>query len=342
MIRINASAASATIARELTQTLQTYFVDKLNTLCQNNSLFTPIEWFRDNGLHGGGIRYVATDDEVFNRASVNMSQVHYDDDAGKALSSATALSTIIHPLNPHAPSMHMHISWTQMRNGKGYWRVMADLNPSIVYDTDTDQFCSTLEKLSGVLYSEAKAQGDKYFTIDALNTTRGVSHFYLEGFNSGNASADQSFVTNFTKGVIDSYITIIKDAILTRTNVSHGDKQLQLMYHTKYLFQVLTLDRGTTSGLLVHDQNDIGILGSIPSHIDVQLLKSWENKVTYPQNLLVNALVNALGDDLICFVDEHIKEKLAMVVRTHYKAFPEALSMQASGNSTPPTVQNHT
>jgi len=36
-----------------------------------------------------------------------------------------------------------------------------------------------------------------------------------------------------------------------------------------------------------------------------------------------------------------IKQKLANAVREHYKRHPEALDMQASGNITPPTVENH-
>jgi len=35
------------------------------------------------------------------------------------------------------------------------------------------------------------------------------------------------------------------------------------------------------------------------------------------------------------------KAKLAQAVRNHYKAYPEALSMQASGNSISGTVVNH-
>ena len=36
--------------------------------------------------------------------------------------------------NPYAPSIHMHISWTELKSGKGTWRIMADLNPSIASD----------------------------------------------------------------------------------------------------------------------------------------------------------------------------------------------------------------
>ena len=45
--------------------------------------------------------------------------------------------------------MHMHISWTQMKDGAGYWRVMADLNPSIIGESDSDKkrFSEMLEKV---------------------------------------------------------------------------------------------------------------------------------------------------------------------------------------------------
>ena len=40
-------------------------------------------------------------------------------------------------------------------------------------------------------------------------------------------------------------------------------------------------------------------------------------------------------------VDEKTKKALAQAVRKHYKKYPEALSMQASGEIIPPTVDNH-
>ena len=80
-------------------------------------------------------------------------------------------------------------------------------------------------------------------------------------------------------------------------------------------------------------------MGSLPSHINKELLKSWIEKVEKPQDELVRALVNAVSDDGI--IDIPTKEKLATEVRKHYKKYPEALSMQASGNTIPSTVQNH-
>lgn len=342
MQRIKAQDATAQRAEALITHLQDYFVQKLNALSKeigDDKPFEPVEWFRAGGKFGGGVRFVAQDSSLFNRGSVNMSQVQYESDESKQLNSATALSTIIHPKNPHAPSMHMHISWTQMKDGRGYWRMMADLNPSICKKEDTEQFEKCLQESSGVLFDEAKAQGEKYFFIPALNRHRGVSHFYLENFNSGNAPADATLAKMLGENVVDTYISIIRERMLEHKSYTFEDRDQQLAYHTLYLFQVLTLDRGTTSGLLVHDENDVGIMGSIPSHVDKTLLLSWKDRTPEVQKGLVEALANCLDDDGA--VEERQKLALAQTARAFFKANPEALKVQASGHVAVPTVQNH-
>jgi len=343
-MRKEAKSLEAKIAQILVSDLQSYFVGKLNDISYalgKNQAYEAVEWYRDGGTHGGGVRYESRDDSIFDRASVNVSQVHYDNDETKKLSSATAISTIIHPSNPHAPSMHMHISWTQMRDGKGYWRIMGDLNPSLKNDVFQRDFEIALDRASGEFYEEAKMQGDRYFNIPVLGRTRGVSHFYLENFNTGNFEVDREFAYGIGKAIIDTYIGITLQALQYHTTYTAEDKALQLDYHTLYLFQVLTLDRGTTSGLLVHDQNDVGIMGSIPSHVNKPLLHSWLKKMPKPQDNLLLGLLDTLPEGKIVLVDESVKKRLANVVREHYKEYPEGLSMQASGEIIPSTVDNH-
>ena len=344
IMRIPAKSPEAIIANTLVEELQAYFVSKLNDVSYelgNRQAFEAVEWERDEGLHGGGVRYEARDESIFNRASVNVSQVHYDEDESKRLSSATAISTIIHPANPHAPSMHMHISWTQMRDGTGYWRIMGDLNPSLKNDVFHRDFEIALERAADAYYEEGKAQGDRYFNIPVLGRTRGVSHFYLENFNTGDFEADRAFAYRMGKAIIDAYIGITLQALQYHVGYTEEEKAAQLAYHTLYLFQVLTLDRGTTSGLLVHDQNDVGIMGSIPSHINKPLLYSWLEKMPKPQDELLLGLLDALPEGQRVLVDESVKKRLANAVRVHYKKHPEALHMQASGETVPSTVDNH-
>jgi len=343
MQMIMASSKEAKKAYTLVRDLQNRFVSKLNDVSSefgDAKLFEEVSWLRDEGLHGGGSRYEARDKLLFNTASVNVSQVHYDELPEKNLQSATAISTIIHPKNPLVPSMHMHISLTQMRDGSSYWRLMADLNPSNYNEHDQNVFNVALANLSEDLYEEAADQGDKYFYIPALKRHRGVSHFYLENYKTEDQKKDSEFALLFGEGVIDSYISIISDALKTRTEIDTAALKNQLDYHTLYLFQVLTLDRGTTSGLLIHNQNDIGIMGSLPTHIDRELLKSWATVVKTPQEELVLALAESINKNGV--IDTETKENLVEVVRRHYKKHPQALSLQASGNTVPPTVKNHT
>jgi coproporphyrinogen III oxidase len=344
MERIRAKSEHATQGYKLVCELQQRFVTKLNAISKkygSNKPYAPTEWFRDEGRHGGGERFMATDDTLFNRASVNTSQVHYDDNPAKQLGSASAISTIIHPKNPLAPSVHIHISWTEMKKGGGYWRVMADLNPAIEYSEDKIYFASKLKQAAPHQYTEAKPQGDRYFNIPVLGRTRGVTHFYLENYTSGDFDADLKMARTVGEAAIDTYIDILTTAIEKRTSPAEADYRKQLDYHTLYFFQVLTLDRGTTSGLLVHDQNDIGILASLPSHVNRPLLATWIAKMPKPQDQLLQKLIDCLPSKEVSPVEDDTKSALANCVRRHYQAHPEAIDMQASGYTKPPTVDNH-
>ena len=346
---IKAQSSSAAEALDFVSMLQARFVEGLeqvSSTCGHDVSFKKVEWLRDAGLHGGGNRLSAPESPMFNRASVNVSQVHYDDLPEKKLGSATAISTIIHPQNPHAPSVHIHISWTEMKAvgeapAKGYWRIMADLNPSVLHEEYRDQFIQCMRQAAPSQFMDAAAQGDRYFYIPALERHRGVTHFYLENYATENTSADREFAESFGKNVIDSYLDILQSAVTTYPDADDAARSEQLAYHTLYLFQVLTLDRGTTSGLLVHDQNDLGIMGSLPARVDRELLASWRGNVAAPQDDLVSGLVQCLRDESPSPVDDEVKLALVQTVRDHYQKNPEALTLQASGNVIPPTVDNH-
>lgn len=337
---ILSSSGHARAAHRVVQSLQTDLVARLETAAealQTPESLNPVRWLRDEGTHGGGERWVSAGQGIYSRASVNVSAVHYDDLPERSLASATAISAIVHPSSPQAPSMHMHMSWTEMRDGRGYWRVMADLNPSIANPEQAQRFAASLEGAAGQRWTEGRDQGAKYFYIPALDRHRGVVHFYLEGFNTGDWDADAALATAVGRAAIDAYGHCVEEG--SRAPIHDDDHTLQRAYHTLYLFQVLTLDRGTTSGLLVHSHNDLGIMGSLPSRVDPQLLASWAPRVPEIQRPLVTALVAALPSDGT--VTDAAKKRLADAVRTHYRAYPEALTLQASGNIVPPTVANH-
>ncbi len=318
--------------------------------------FAEVTWQRDDGRHGGGNRWSIADTTTFDRASVNVSQVHYDDEPGKRLGSATALSTIIHPRHPHAPSVHLHVSWTELRDGHGTWRIMADLNPALLdrpwlaveaplggafVAAARDRFAAAVRAAAGATWADGARQGDRYFDIPALGRARGVCHFYLEQYASTDAEADAALAHAVAAAAIDTHAGLVADALRTHGPASADEDAAQRAYHTLYFFQVLTLDRGTTSGLLIHDQNDVGILGSLPSRVDRRLLAAWRARVPAPVDQLVDVLLAALPVGEVVVVDEPSKQRLAHAVRTFYQAHPAALDLQARADVVPPTVANH-
>jgi coproporphyrinogen III oxidase len=336
---IPARSPRAAQALRLVEDLQSRFKKSL-AFAGVDGRFAAETWLRDGGRHGGGTRQAYGGGAFFNRASLNVSQVHYDDQPERPLGSATALSAIVHPAHPRLPSIHLHISWTEMKAGAGYWRIMADLNPSIPDDADRDRFVTALKDASGKLAADALAQGDRYFAIPALGRHRGVAHFYLEQYRTENEEADRELARAFGEKMIDVYTQILAAKAPTLAPPTADECRVQRAYHTVYLFQVLTLDRGTTSGLLVHDQNDVGILGSLPAAVDRGLLASWERRVPSPQDALVRAIVAAIPED--GRIEDAQKLALCRVLRDHYAKHPAALDLQARGDVLPPTVANHT
>lgn len=326
-------SARAALAFDLVQQLQARLQARLG------AGFERHQWLRDEGRHGGGCRLTHAGGPPLQRASLNVSHVHYDDEPQRPLASATALSAIVHPLPPRAPSLHIHISWTETKAGPGAWRLMADLNPCLPDPADTAVFVAALRSAAGTHFDEGAAQGERYFHIPALGRQRGVAHFYLEQYGTDDEAADLAFAAHFGATMIDAYGGILETRVAQPGLPTLAEKDEQRRYHTVYLFQVLTLDRGTTSGLLVHDQNDLGVLGSLPALVDRELLASWEPRVPRPQDELLRALTAIVPADGA--IGDVQKRAFCRALRDHYARHPAALDLQARGDRVPPTVRNH-
>lgn len=334
-----AADAEAREALALLSGLQQHWVSGLQQL--GESALQQHSWLRAEGRCGGGQRVQAADTPLFNRLALNLSQVQYEADPARPLASATALSCILHPQHPRWPSLHMHISWTAPKNAPGSWRLMADLNPALPDPADQTRFSAALQSLAPAHSAQAFAEGERYFYIPALQRHRGVSHFYLEQLQAPDPLAEPAAVQAFGQGVIDAYLGLLHDKQAAALPVTPEDRAAQLAYHSLYFFQVLTLDRGTSSGVLVHSDNDTGILGSLPACVDKALLSSWLHRMPAPQELLLQDLLAVLPDSAPSPVSEALKPQLAEVLRAHYRQHPEALSLQARGSILPPTIQNH-
>lgn len=317
-------------ARQVLETL-TQAQDRLATTLSQavgagrvEGTFVKHSWLRQQGLWGGGFRLESANTEYFNSASLNVSQVQYEKEACKALSSATALSVIVHPGISRAPSLHLHISWTYFKDGRHGWRLMADLNPAIFDATQQSRFRACLQEALGVHAECAEKNGEAYFYIPVAKRHRGVAHFYLEAFKGDSFASELILAKNFAKKVCDCYGGLIGEAYADQSSGRPQDCQTQLDYHTLYLLQVLTMDRGSIVGLLAHSDNDLGIMGSLPRRVRRSLLTAWMERMPEPMQGLLASILGVLPQEAIITVDNPIKQKLADCVRSFHSAYPEA------------------
>lgn len=327
MEMICSSLPEAIRAAEILQGLQKRYVAGLMALVGDEPISTI--WFRNEGECGGGERLSFLENIALAGASINFSQVHYRNDSEIRLAVATALSAIVHPAHPRLPSAHLHLSYTQMQDGDAYWRLMADLNPAIENEQHRMKFDRMLASVADQHLLEGVENGEQYFYIPALERHRGVSHFYIEQFTSGDFDEDLLFAEQFGMAVLTTYVSILMNGVEEEKEPTEEEQASQLAYHTLYLFQVLLMDRGTTAGLLVHDQNDVGILGSLPPRVDKNLLSSWGSRLTAPQDVLLNRLLSVMPQMGVVPITDSLKKQFAEIIRKFYREFPEGMDLQA-------------
>lgn len=324
---VRSENAEAIRAAEVLEGLQRRYVNALCAFSEAEAV--EKDWMRAGGAQGGGNRWIFVEGGWLATASVNFSQVHYDADSGARLSVATALSAIVHPRHPLLPSAHLHVSLTQLQTGACYWRLMGDLNPAVENEQHRMQFDRMLARVAPDQVAEAIKNGDRYFNIPMLERQRGVSHFYLEQFWRGDAEVDLAFAERFGIEMITTYMGFLMEGRSSLDVPTEAERAAQLAYHTLYLFQVLLLDRGTTAGLLVHDENDLGVLGSLPPRVDKNLLGAWLSRLAEPQDILLQRLMGVMPQQGVVEVDESLKKQFAETIRSFYAEFPAALALQA-------------
>ena len=306
--------------------LQSRFVDGLSVF--NEILPHEIFWYRNQGKNGGGKRFEFVNSAFILSASINVSQVHYKLNRNNKLVSATALSAIVHPFHSVHSSLHLHISLMKFMNADYYWRIMADLNPSIPNNEQTEVFEQVLTNIAPNHIEEALSNGKKYFYIPSHDRYRGVCHFYLEKYKSNNFEEDLRFAEKIGSNIITTYLSFLNSKKTNECDTSNAI-DTRIAYHTLYFFQVVTLDRGTSTGLLAHEENDLGILGSLPAIINKNLLSSWIPILLEPQDLLLERVVKLMPNVAEVKVDADLKIKIADVIRKFYLEFPSALKNQA-------------
>ncbi|POI28271.1 hypothetical protein CIB84_007979 [Bambusicola thoracicus] len=326
--------------RELGSRMELLIMETQAEVCRALSALDPgasfavDTWERKEG--GGGISCVLQDGEVFEKAGVNVSVVfgQLSEEAarqmrsrGKALKAtedgklpfcAMGVSSVIHPKNPHVPTMHFNYRYFEIEEADGtkqwWFGGGTDLTPTYLNEEDAVHFHKTLKEVCDKhdlkLYPKYKKWCDDYFHIKHRGERRGIGGIFFDDVDSPSKEEVFQFVQSCAKAVVPSYVPIVKKhchdsytpeeklgfiltlsmveilflfdvCYLKKARSTSDNKRVFLLYFRslcRYVEFNLVYDRGTKFGLLTPGSRIESILMSLP------LTARWEYMNTPPES----------------------------------------------------------
>jgi len=243
--------------------------------------FRRDEWTRPEG--GGGLSRLIEDGRVLERGGVLFSHVRGDrlppsataqrpELAGRAWE-ALGVSLVLHPRNPHAPTVHMNVRCflapAPADDGGDVWWFGGgmDLTPYYGYAEDAVHFHRTCrDALAGFgedAYPRCKRWCDEYFFLRHRNEPRGVGGIFFDDLNEGGHERCRAL----TRSVGDHFLAAYGPILERRKDTPYGERErdFQLYRRGRYVEFNLVWDRGTHFGLQSNGRTE-AILLSMPPH----------------------------------------------------------------------------
>ncbi|KAI7999694.1 hypothetical protein LOK49_LG09G02738 [Camellia lanceoleosa] len=244
-------------------------------------------WSRPGG--GGGISRVLQDGDVWEKAGVNVSVVYgvmppeayraakpansSDVKPGPVPFFAAGISSVLHPKNPFAPTLHFNYRYFETdapSDAPGAPRQWwfgggTDLTPAYIFEEDVKHFHSvqksSCDKFDPSFYPRFKKWCDDYFYIKHRGERRGLGGIFFDDLNDYDQEMLLSFATECANSVVPAYIPIIERRKDTPFTDQH--KAWQQLRRGRYVEFNLVYDRGTTFGLKTGGRIE-SILVSLP------------------------------------------------------------------------------
>ncbi|MPZ52732.1 MAG: oxygen-dependent coproporphyrinogen oxidase [Acidimicrobiia bacterium] len=260
---------------DLEQAARIYRETQIN-LCQglaevDGGTFHPDIWTRDGG--GGGDSRVLEGDGSLEKSAVLFSDVWGETPerlsesvaADSRSFRATGISTIVHPRNPHAPTVHANLRCFRLDNGEGWFGGGVDLTPFYLYEEDARDFHGALRAVCGrhpvADYAGWKKACDDYFFLPHRGEARGIGGIF---FDHVDAPGMLEFQRDLGATLLEVYLTILG----RRIDISYGpdEEAWHLIRRGRYAEFNLVWDRGTRFGLETAGRTE-SILSSLPPRV---------------------------------------------------------------------------
>ena len=162
---------------------------------------------------------------------------------------ATAISLIVHPRNPYAPTTHANLRFFMIEADTPVWYFGGgfDLTPYYGFEDDARHWHRTAAAAVGVHYPTMKAACDQYFHLPHRGECRGIGGLFFDDWTTD--GFDASFA--LTRSVGDHFLPAYEPILRRRIDLPYGERERdwQLYRRGRYVEFNLVIDRGTQYGL---------------------------------------------------------------------------------------------
>eukprot|EP00798_Chlamydomonas_sp_ICE-L_P027699 gene27699-7341_t len=253
----------------------------------DGSKFHQDAWTRADG--GGGITRVIQGGNVFEKAGVNVSVVYGSmppeayrsavgnpdalkgkDEAGRVPFFAAGISSVMHPKNPFAPTMHFNYRYFETEDwngvpGQWWFGGGTDITPSYLDEDDMKHFHGSYkaicDKHDPAYYEKFSKWCDDYFLIKHRGERRGLGGIFFDDLNDKEPETILAFSEECVNSVVAAYTPLVTKHM--NDEFTEEQKQWQQLRRGRYVEFNLVYDRGTTFGLKTGGRIE-SILMSLP------------------------------------------------------------------------------
>ena len=244
------------------------------------------------GSGGGGVSAILQNGKHIEKAGVNFSHIigtslpkaSTDVRACDEISpfQAIGLSTVIHPVNPYAPTTHMNVRFIHVKNkDESHWWFGGgfDLTPYYGFDEDCIHWHSmakaACDPFGREVYAQYKAWADRYFFLPHRQEPRGIGGIFFDDLNQW--GFDRCF--QFMQSVGNHFIRAYQPILTKRKShfFTQCERDFQCYRRGRYVEFNLLYDRGTLFGLQSQGRTE-SIFMSLPP------LVSWPYRNSYPDD----------------------------------------------------------
>lgn len=224
---------------------------------------------------GGGRTRVMLDGTVFEKAGVNYSSVRgsFTPDLAATMPgggpeyTACGVSLVLHPRNPHVPTVHANFRFITKGTGDtetAWFGGGSDLTPYYPRKEDVIHFHRVWKDVCGrhpvADHDRFKKWCDEYFYLPHRRECRGVGGIFFD-YLSDQPREVFAFVQDAGRSFVEAYRPIVEQRM--RQPFGERERRWQLMRRGRYVEFNLIYDRGTTFGLKTGGRTE-SILMSLP------------------------------------------------------------------------------